>query len=451
MKKTIAIMAAKLAILAGKVLKRGSSLPGYIAIRIDEEIGKKLDTSQATIIAVTGANGKSTTTTLLAKILTQNGFVVAANLRGSNMRPGVFTGILAKTTLRGKVKADVIIMEVDEFSSPKVYSAIKPDYLVVLNVLRDHIERQSDTSNVIAKIEAELDETTTLVLNADDPIVRSIANDLPNKALFFGIDDLTYGSAVAPKTPLAGKFCFQCGAKLTYSHYYYEHLGHYDCPSCDFGRPVCDYAATMVQVDEHTLVVNETEKYTVNYDAFYMYYNVLASVYMARLLGLDPTKIEAVANSFIVGNARLEQFYLHERVGVMNFLKNATSLSATIDLLTEDKADKTLVFVMDDTYDGRYFITQWYWDADVEKLAQDTSIKYFVCTWRRGYDMAVRLKAAGVAEERIIVELDVERAIAILREQTVGNVYLGYDTDSHSISKVVAALAKYPENAHLRR
>jgi len=451
MKKTLAIIAAKVAIAGGKMFKRGSSLPGYLAIRIDEQIGTKLDTTQATIIAVTGANGKSTTTTLLAKILQENGYNVAANLRGSNMRPGVFTGILEKTTLGGKVKADVIIMEVDEFSSPKVYSAIKPDYLIVLNVLRDHIERQSDTSNVIAKIEAELDPSTTLILNADDPIVTSIASDLPNEALFFGIDDLTYGTSTAPNTPLAGKFCLQCGSKLEYSHYYYEHLGHYTCPQCDFTRPKRTYTATKVDLAGHYMMVDQKERYSVNYDAFYMYYNVLAAVSMARKLGLKEEAIEAVCDSFIVGNARLEQFYLHERVGVMNFLKNATSLSATIDLLTQDKEEKTFVFVMDDTYDGRYFITQWYWDADVEKLAQDDSIQYFVCTWRRGYDMAVRLKAAGVPEEKIIVELDVERAVAILREETTGNVYLGYDTDSHSIGKVVAALAKYPENAHLRR
>jgi len=451
MKKTTALLVAKLAIFGGKILKRGSSLPGYLAIRIDEQIGHKLDTSQATVIAVTGANGKSTTTALLAKIFAANGYTVAANLRGSNMRPGVFTGILEKTTMRGKVKADIIIMEVDEFSSPKVYRAIKPDYLIVLNVLRDHIERQSDTSNVIAKIEAELDETTTLFLNADDPIVTSIADDLPNRALFFGVDDLSYGSQGAPNTALAGQFCLRCGSKLVYSHYYYEHLGHYACSNCTFKRPQRAYAATTVDLLNHYMIVNETEKYTVNYDAFYMFYNVLAAVSMARMLNVSEVDVEAVCNSFIVGNARLEQFYLHKRVGVMNFLKNATSLSATIDLLAEDRADKTLVFVMDDTYDGRYFITQWYWDAHVERLAADDSIKCFVCTWRRGYDMAVRLKAAGVPEERIIVELDMEKAIEILRDETVGNVYLGYDTDSHSIGKVVATLAKYPENAHLRR
>jgi len=450
MKKSLAIFVAKLAAFAGKVMKRGSSLPGYLAIRIDANIGKKLDTSSCIKIAITGANGKSTTTTLLAKILEDNGYNVAANLKGSNMRPGVFTGILAKTTLTGKVRADVILMEVDEFSSPKVYDAIQPDYLVVTNVLRDHIERQSDISNVIQKIEEKLTDKTTLVLNADDPIVSSLLYGSQNPRIFYGIDDLTYGGK-QPQTSLAGKFCLQCGAKLVYTHYYYEHMGHYDCPHCQFTRELRTYSATSVNIEQNYMIVNDVEKYTVNYDAFYMYYNILAAVTIARTLGLAPEAIEKVTNNFIVGNARLEEFYLYERVGVMNFLKNATSLSATIDLLEQDPEDKTLAFVMDDTYDGRYFITQWYWDAHVEKLAQDDSIKYFVCTWRRGYDMAVRLKAAGVDESRIIVELDMEKAVDILREQTVGKVYLGYDTDSHSIGKVVAALAKYPENKHLQR
>lgn len=448
MKKFLAILVAKVAIIAGRIMKRGSSLPGYLAIRIDENIGKKLDTSRAKKIAITGANGKSTTIALLAKILKENGYVVAANLKGSNMRPGVFTGILEKTSLFGKVKADIILMEVDEFSSPKVYSAIQPDFLVTTNVLRDHIERQSDISNVIAKIEQELGEETTLVLNADEPIVSGIKYGSRNPRIYYGVNDKNYGGHT-PMTPLAGKFCLQCGAKLEYTHYYYEHIGHYHCPNCDFTRHAPDFAATTIDIKNHKMTVNETEMYTVNYDAFYMYYNILAAISVARNLGLTPAQIEKTTKDFVVGKARLEEFYLHERVGVMNFLKNATSLSSTIDLLEQDKEDKTLVFLMDDTYDGRYFITQWYYDSHVEKLAQNDSIKYFVCTWRRGYDFAVRLKAAGVDESKIIVELDVEKAIEILREKTEGKVYLGYDTDSHAIGKVVAALAKYPENKHL--
>ena len=450
MRKLVAIMAAKLAILAGKLLKRGSSLPGYLAVRIDDNIGMKLDTSECIKIAVTGANGKSTTTTLLAEILRKNGFTVAANLKGSNMRPGVFTGILQKTTLFGKVKADIILMEVDEFSSPKVYRAIKPDYLIVTNVLRDHIERQSDISNVIAKIEQELPETTTLILNGDDPIVASINYTKDNPRIYYGIDDASHGYQT-PQTSLAGKFCLQCGAKLKYKHYYMEHYGVYDCPNCDFTRETPTYAGTTVDVIHNKMTVNSVEEYTVNYDAFYMYYNVLAAIAMARMLNISPENIEKVTKNFVAQNARLEEFYLHDRVGIMSFLKNATSLSAMIDSVIEDKVEKTLMFLMDDTYDGRYFITQWYWDAHVEKLANDDSIKYFVCTWKRGYDFAVRLKAAGIPEEKIIVELDTDKAVAILREQTVGKVYLGYDTDSHSIGSVVATLAKYPENAHLRR
>jgi len=450
MKKIIAIFVAKLAIIAGDIMKRGSSLPGYLALRIDANIGKKLDTSGCIKIAITGANGKSTTTVLLAKILEENGYTVAANLLGSNMRPGVFTGILRKTTIFGKVKANIILMEVDEFSSPKIYEAIQPDYLIMTNVLRDHVERQSDISNVISKIEEKLGDDTVLILNADDPIVTNLKPNSSNKRIYYGVNDDSYGKTVATSA-LAGKFCQHCGNKLTYTQYFYEHIGHYDCPGCEFTRPILDYGATIVAINERYMIVNNDEKYKVNYDAFYMYYNALAAITMSKLLGLTHQQITKVTDDFVVGNARLEQFYLHERVGVMNFLKNATSLSATIDLLDEDANEKTLVFVMDDTYDGRYFITQWYWDAHVEKLAENTSIAYFVCTWKRGFDMAVRLKAAGVPEEKIIVELDMEKAIEILRNQTTGNVYLGYDTDSHSIGKVVAALAKYPENTHLRR
>ncbi|GBU10561.1 UDP-N-acetylmuramyl peptide synthase [Erysipelotrichaceae bacterium] len=449
MRKIIAIIVAKLAIIIGKIMRRGSSLPGYLAIRIDNEIGKKLDVSGCTIIGITGANGKSTTTALLAEIFKANGYIVAANLKGSNMRPGVFTGILEKTTLLGKVRADIILMEVDEFSSPKVYDAIKPDYLVMTNVLRDHIERQSDISNVLEKIADKLPKSTTLILNGDDPLVASLNYTEMNPRIYYGIRDDMHG-VITAEGALAGKFCLQCGEKLGYQRYYYEHIGVYKCPSCDFGDITLDFIGTDINLKGHTMDING-EQYSVNYDAFYMYYNVLAAVAISKTIGITHEQIQKVTENFVVGNARLEHFYLHERLGIMNFLKNATSLSATIDLIVADKQEKTVVFVMDDTYDGRYFITQWYWDAKVEKLAEDETIQYFVCTWKRAYDMAVRLKAAGVSSEKIIVEPDMEKAVGILREQTTGNIYLGYDTDSHSISKVVSALAKFPENIHLRK
>lgn len=450
MRKIFAIFIAKCAIIAGRILKRGSSLPGLLALKISPNITEKINTKKAIKIAVTGANGKSTTTVLLAQIFKEAGFKVAANLKGSNMRPGVLTGILEKTSLLGNVHADIILMEVDEFSSPKIYGGIAPDYLVMTNVLRDHIERQSDIENVIKKIEQKLPNTTTLVLNADDPIVRNLHYGHDNPRIFYGIDDIKHIKKTST-TAVAAKFCLHCGAKLIYDAYFYEHIGHYHCPVCDFRRPVPDYRATEIMMHEHTMTINNQNTYKVNYDAFYMYYNILAAITMAKILTVDENVIQRVTNHFIVGNARLQEFYLYNRLGVMNFLKNSTSLSATIDLILTNQEQKTLAFVMDDTYDGRYFITQWYWDAHVEKLAEDKTIDYFVCTWRRCYDMAVRLRAAGIPEEKIYVEPDMEKAVTFLRENTKGKVYLGYDTDSHSINKVVKALAKYPENEHLRK
>lgn len=443
-----AIAIAKMTRFAGKILKRGSSLPGLLALRMYPGIMHDLQID-CPVIAITGANGKSSTTKLIADILTANGYRVAANLEGSNMRPGILTGILDKTKLSGKVNADFVLMEVDEFSSPKIYSAIKPDYLLVTNVLRDHVERQSDASNVIAKIEQELDERTTLFLNADDPLVNSILYNEPNKRLYYGINDEKYGHD-APSTPLAAKFCLQCGAKLDYSVYYFEHMGKYTCPNCDFHRHEPDYAIEYLDLETGQMVMNN-EVYHVNYDAFYMFYNILAAVSVCRELGLTYEQVQSVTDTFVFGNARLQEFYLYERKGVMNFLKNATSLSATIDLMKLDKEEKSILFVMDNTYDRRYLITQWYWDSKVEELVADPNIDKIVCTWYRAYDMAIRLKAAGFPADKIIVERDLEKAVSIFREDTRGNAYVGYDTDSYSIGKVVEALAKYPENTHLRK
>ena len=72
------------------------------------------------VIAVTGSAGKGSTSTIIADTLTMSGKVVIHNRFGSNMTPGITTLLIENSKLDGSIKADAVVIEVDERYTKKV-------------------------------------------------------------------------------------------------------------------------------------------------------------------------------------------------------------------------------------------------------------------------------------------------------------------------------------------
>ena len=125
MRKFLAILAAKLVIIVGKLVNKGSSLPGDIAMRVDPNVLSKIEIPKLSI-AVTGTTGKTSTTQTIAKVFEECGYKVAHNLSGANLIGGVATLLLDSVTLTGKCKKDVLVGFSD---SPKLIDGVD----VILN------------------------------------------------------------------------------------------------------------------------------------------------------------------------------------------------------------------------------------------------------------------------------------------------------------------------------
>ena len=138
--KSIIILVNKILYFIGKCLKRGSSLPGKVALKLDKNILSKIQLPEDVII-VTGSNGKTSTTEMIYNVLKSNGYNVGTNKEGSNQTEGVTTMILNECNLRGKVKKDVLVIESDERYLRYTTKYIKPKYLVVTNLYRDQMTR----------------------------------------------------------------------------------------------------------------------------------------------------------------------------------------------------------------------------------------------------------------------------------------------------------------------
>ena len=89
----IALWASKTVYLLLRLLKRNATMyPGYIALKICPDYLARTKKSP-NVLCVTGTNGKTTTTNMVADILSQSGMKVVSNRYGSNINTGVATAL----------------------------------------------------------------------------------------------------------------------------------------------------------------------------------------------------------------------------------------------------------------------------------------------------------------------------------------------------------------------
>ena len=129
MRKFLAILVCKLGRAVGRLVGKGSSLPGKYALKICPDILRRVQLP-AHIIAVTGSNGKTSTVEMIAAILRAGGKTVVYNEEGSNQIEGVTTTVLTNATLGGRVKADVLLIESDERYAARSFQYFHPTEFV---------------------------------------------------------------------------------------------------------------------------------------------------------------------------------------------------------------------------------------------------------------------------------------------------------------------------------
>ena len=129
MRAFFAILVCKLGRLAGKLVGKGSSLPGKFALKICPDILRRVQLPAA-VIAVTGSNGKTSTVEMIAAVLRDAGKTVVYNAEGSNQIEGVTTTVLTHATLGGKVRSDVLLIESDERYAAHSFRYFHPTHFV---------------------------------------------------------------------------------------------------------------------------------------------------------------------------------------------------------------------------------------------------------------------------------------------------------------------------------
>ena len=405
--------------LLGKLIRAsgkggGTTLPGRALLAIEPDALARLGSGLDRSALVSATNGKTTTAAMLDRILREAGHQVVGNRAGSNMPWGIVTALIEQ-------RDGVGLFEVDEAWLPGVAEALTAEVIVLGNLFRDQLDRYGETEQIADRwtgLAASLPPESIFAVNADDPIVAAIGQGAAGRPIFFGIDDPDLALGAAPHAADARR-CRNCGARLVFERTYLGHLGLYDCPECEAGRPEPDVVASDVE-----LAGAEAVRASVSYrgrkldldlplPGVYNLYNALAALTGAIALGIEPEKaVRALAGTEPVFG-RAERVELNGTETTILLIKNPVGANEVIRTLGTVSGRFDLWIALNDRIaDGRDI--SWIWDADFEQLPD--SIGTVTCAGTRAAEMALRLKYSGIDPQRIEIEAaidsSIERAVA---------------------------------------
>lgn len=407
-----------LSALIGKTVRQlarlrggGSALPGLVVEKIDPGfLARILGGLPLGVIAVSGTNGKTTTTKMIVEILEAQGLRVFTNKTGSNFSRGVVAAAIAECSVSGKLDADIAVLELDEAHAMYFIDRVKPKHTLLLNVLRDQLDRFGEIDATAKLLQRIADATTHgLVVNREDPLLAAI-----------GAQVRSVGTAAARAAGVPSgtidvrEFGLSAALLATFPSDDDFHRGESFAEVMD--RPDAD--VTLVGLGDHEAVfrIGGTDwPTTLQLEGLYNTFNAAAALATVRL-ALGPqadthaliTALSTVRPAF----GRGERLDLDGQPLDLVLVKNPAGFRLGLASY-EAEGVATMIAINDQYADGRDM--SWLWDVDFGTLAANG---VDTVAGSRAWDMALRLEHDDVPVSR--VEENLAAALATFREHTLG-------------------------------
>ena len=421
-----------------------ANFPGKLALYIDPQLIAHLKSRlNCGSVVVVGTNGKTTSTNMLANVIEASGRSVVCNRTGANLDSGVSTALLHTK------RADWGVLESDELWLAKILPQLQANYVLLLNLFRDQLDRCGEIDRIQESIIAALKASpkTTLVYNADDPLCAYIASKVENASFAFGVKECMN---LEQNTVSDAQMCQHCSSMFEYEFRQYGQLGKYRCPHCGFARPDLDFSAQEVKIgDEETSFVLAGDGFnlsvTSGLSGSYMVYNLAAVASLAYLTGCSPEALDQALRAFNPQNGRLQHYVINNRRTLLNLAKNPTGFNQNLRIVARDEKPKAVVFFINDKQADGHDIS-WIWDVDFEELATSKCVVY--AGGLRKEDLQVRLKYAGIQAKTIddaavvFKELAGEGAPAAELSQDASVYFIANYTALPAVHNTLNALAK---------
>jgi len=393
LRTTAAIVAGKTARLAARVRGGGSAMPGLVAERIDPKfLTHALSGVHGGVVVVTGTNGKTTTTKMLAAILRAHGKRVFSNPTGSNFTRGVISSMLGTLPLSGRLDADIAVLELDEWHALRFAELVPPTHALLLNVARDQLDRFAEIDTTAGLLATLATQTTGgVVLNRDDTFVSRIRAQVADgvEVRWFGIDP-----AVADDLPPLHEADVRAGDAVAVPD-----------PTGNDGMLHPDDARAF-RIGFGDSGIGPLE---LNQRGLAAMINATAATTMARFVLGDAFSVPATTEALRTVRPPFGRGEVIDAGGApleLVLVKNPAGFTVALGTYHAEPVT-TMVAINDDYADGQD--VSWLYDVSFDSL-RDQGVAF--TSGVRAYDMALRLDYDDVAVDA--VEPDLERALTRL-------------------------------------
>ncbi|OHO32562.1 UDP-N-acetylmuramyl peptide synthase [Corynebacterium sp. HMSC034E11] len=398
----LATTAANLATAASRATGRGAGgmIGGLVAGAIDPNIMASLGGGRPTVL-VTGTNGKSTTTRMLAGAV-RTKHTVATNDGGDNMDAGIISALLA-----GK-DAEAIVLECDELHVPKVAERLQPKAFVLLNLTRDQLDRVGEINSIERALRGAVmaHPDAVVVANCDDVLISSIAYDHPN-VIWVAAGAGWLGDSVT--NPRSGGHVVRSSLANNDDMDWYAVEKLPD--GREFRRPTPQYTVTdnALQTPQGAAVLDLKLPGRANRGNAAQ---AIACAVEAFGVPLDDAVRAASEVDNVAG--RYTTVHLGEHNIHLLLAKNPAGWQEALSMIDRD-ADGVVIAVNAKQGDGED--VSWLWDVKFEDFG-DTHV---VAAGERATDLAVRLTYGGIDHERIPDPVEAIRACPPGRVEVLAN------------------------------
>lgn len=381
-------MPKPLVTILGKAVKKvaslrggGSALPGLVVEHIYPEfIEHTLSSLPLGVVVISGTNGKTTTTKMVVELLESQGLKVFTNRTGSNFTRGVAAALLGEIDIKGRLYADIAVLELDEAHAVHFVDKIPPKFSLILNVMRDQLDRFGEidhTTNLLRHIANAT--TNVVVLNREDVRIANIAKSLDDKKVrFFGLDDNLLS-------------LFPSDDDL-HNHKSNLRIAH-----------EADVVLSKFSGNSATFLIDEKQITTkLKLTGIYNVFNAAAALSLVRAIigkDIDQLKLTEALSKVTPAFGRGEMLNINGRPLELVLVKNPSGFRLSLKSFNPS-GHATMIAINDNYADGRDM--SWLWDVDFTNLATQSVDQV---SGVRAYDMALRLQYDEVPIKNVDINL----------------------------------------------
>lgn len=408
MRFIITLWIAKLAAFAVNLLdkKRGSNYAGKIAVKLMPNfVAKFKNIDYSKVYFISGTNGKSTTTNLLAHTLISAGKRVACNTEGANMMGGVATTLIKNSTLFGAFNKEYLVLEIDERSFPGIVKQLPGRNLGLTNLQKDQVQRNGDPDFILRKFRNAINGDMTLFLNNEESRSRSL-EDSAGKTVYFGVAE-NAKSYHNDDTFAVTLPCPKCFHPIAYDRYNLASIGHFHCTKCSYAsKDTPDVMISGIDFENNTFTCDGAV-WNVPYVLPFYIYNFAMCIAIGRSIGLNDEQLQSGFMTFKNPAAHMDVIHFHGKE--IHYLRgkqeNPEALQSQLDMIAADKRKKAV-------YVGMYQITDFYpyyggsfylFDCDFAPVVNSNVTHYVAFSTTVANDIASRMILAGAAKECVSV------------------------------------------------